>query len=349
MHSYRVLGLMAGSSADGVSAALVRFWKSSSWQYELLEAHTFPYPEMLQKELLGALTLPQQETLRLSTYYTDWTAELIQAHFGTRYYDLISWHPHNLYHEPEIGLTWSLGDGERLRVQVSAPVVYHFRARDIASGGKGAPLIPIADGLLFSSYETLINLGGIANLTHLPSFTAYDITPCNQVLNALARQAGSTTGYDPQGSLAAQGKVLPALLEQLQQHPFFTLSPPKALSNRTVREAFLQPLLSYDAFPCDKLRTAVELITWALERALRTVAARRFTLTGGGTYNTFLIQRLQERIPELTYHPAPPELIEYREAIGFALLGLLRWLREDNILPFWTGAHRAHSSGLISL
>lgn len=350
--SYRVLSLMAGSSADGVSIALVRLSRHpKGWAYTLLEGHTLPYPPHLREQLLALPTLSAQELLALSISYTDWTAEAISECFAGRVYDLISWHPHNVLHKPQQGLSWSLGDPERLRVLLGKPVVTHFRARDIASGGTGAPLIPNADQSLFAPYETLLNLGGIANLTHLPTRTAYDVCPCNQLLNALARAYDPALTYDAEGSIAQTGTYVPELAEQFRAHPFLRKSPPKALDNTTVQQDFIGPFLHHPACWKDKLHTATRVTAETLVEALQQAGARRFTLTGGGTRNTFLRNLLiqQAHAIGIFYQAAPPSLIEYREAIGFALLGMLRWLGLPNTYPAWTGACQAHSSGTLSL
>ncbi len=350
--SWRVLSAMAGSSADGLSTALVTLYRTpQGWRYQLHVAHTTPYPSDLREALKTAPHLSPKTLLRTSIAYTDWTGDIIRTLYSQSVYDLVVWHPHVIFHEPLHGLTWSLGDAERLRVQIGKPVITHLRARDIASGGTGAPLIPNADEKLFAAYETLLNLGGIANLTHLPKSLGFDIAPCNQLLDALATQADPSLRYDPEGRLARQGKLIPALLGLFERHPFFAQPPPKALDNETVQKDFVQPFLAYEASPIDKIHTATHLIANQLNRALCDVGARFFTCTGGGTHNVFLIELLQAKAAALgiTYKKAPPDLVEYREAIGFALLGLLRYLGEDNTHGKWTGACCAHSSGLASL
>lgn len=343
---------MAGSSIDGLSTALITLYRTpKGWQYELHVAHTTPYPSDLYDALRTAPELSPKTLLRTSIAYTDWTGETIRTLYAQSVYDLFVWHPHVLFHEPPYGLTWSLGDSERLRVQIGKPIITHLRARDIASGGTGAPLIPNADEHLFAEYETLLNLGGIANLTHLPTRLGYDVSPCNQLLNALATQADPMLQYDPSGQLARQGKLIPALAELFERHLFFVQPPPKALDNETVQKDFVRPFLAYPASPMDKLHTATLLIADRLAQALYDAGAQTFTCTGGGTKNAFLMELLEAKAATLgiSYKKAPPELVEYREAIGFALLGLLRYLGEDNTHGKWTGARRAHSSGLASL
>ncbi|MCX7606341.1 MAG: anhydro-N-acetylmuramic acid kinase [Bacteroidia bacterium] len=343
---------MAGSSADGITLGLIRFcYLSDRWHYELLEGSTIPYPNSLREVLLKARDLSAADILELSISYTDWTAQKVRETFFHKAYDIVAWHPHTVFHRPDKGLTWSLGDAERLRVQVGHPVVTHFRARDIAAGGVGAPLIPFPDALLFSSYEALINLGGIANLTYLPRPTGYDICPCNQLLDALAQQADPNLLYDPEGTLAQTGDLIPSLASYFESQPFLHLPPPKALDNQSAQQHFIQPFLSYHAHPKDKLHTAVHVIASTLIKELKRVQARSFTLTGGGTYNTFLVATLQEKAKEedIQYKPAPSTLVAYREVIGFGLIGLLRWLGLPNTSKMWTGARSGHSSGTLSL
>ncbi|MCS7189259.1 MAG: anhydro-N-acetylmuramic acid kinase, partial [Bacteroidia bacterium] len=266
-------------------------------------------------------------------------------------YEIVVWHSHHLFHAPHRGVTWALGDIERLRVLIGKPVVAHFRARDIASGGTGAPLIPNADEQLFSDYETLINLGGIANITHLPTGIAYDISPCNQLLNALAKDLDPTLDYDPEGQFAKAGKWIASLSMIFEKHPHFTNAPPKSLDNITVKSDFIEPFLAYSASPQDKLHTATRLIAGKILEALLHVKARKYTLTGGGAYNSYLVSVLESLTHQegIAFIPAPPQLVEYRESIGFGFLGLLRWLGHTNTYGKWTGAKQAHSSGSLSL
>ncbi|MCS6894723.1 MAG: anhydro-N-acetylmuramic acid kinase [Bacteroidia bacterium] len=350
--SWRVLSLMAGSSADGVTAILVSYRRGASgWVYTLLEAETFAYPQNMRFLLRQSASASGKELLRLSVQYTDWTAQTVNRHFAQFAYELIVWHGHTVFHEPEKGLTWGLGDTERLRVLSGKPVVAHMRARDVASGGTGAPLIPNADLLLFSEYETLINLGGIANITHLPSRSGYDISPCNQLLDALATQANPDCSYDPEGRLAREGIFIPELIEQFERHAFFRAPSPKALDNETVQRDFVAPFLRHSAPPKDKLHTAVIAIVRQIVKALVGTSARTYTCTGGGAKNAFLMEHLRTAADKIgvSYVEAPSALVDYREAIGFGLLGLLRFLGLDNTAGEWTGASRHHSSGSLSL
>lgn len=350
--SWRVLSGMAGSSADGLTLALIRYHRhAGGWAYELLAGETVAYPAVLADRLRQSASLTGYELIHLSIEYTDWTAEVVGRCWRGSACDLFVWHPHNVFHEPTRGLTWSVGDPERLRVLLGVPVITHLRARDIASGGTGAPLIPNADALLFAEYETLLNLGGIANLTHLPTRTAYDISPCNQLLNALAQTLSPAHAYDPEGRFARTGQLLPELLEAFQRHPFFALLPPRALDNETVRRDFIQPVLAHPGRVEDKLHTSTVMIARVLAEGLQWTGAQRFTVTGGGAYNRFLMELLEKAAARagIEFVAAPRDLIDYREALGFGLLGLLRYLGEDNTHGTWTGARRSHSSGLLAL
>jgi len=347
--SFRVVGLMAGSSHDGLDIALVRFYKpADTWQWELIDAQTHPYEEALLDALRESRGLPGEALLHLSISYTDWTARVLIRALRHMVYDLISWHPPTILHQPDRGLTWSLGDAERLSALTGRPVITHFRARDIALGGQGAPLIPHADAYLWPHYETLLNLGGIANITHLPTSKAFDIAPCNQLLNALAHQLTPPQPFDPEGCYAKQGRLLPELQALFEAAPFFHTLEQAALSNELVQTQFLDPFLAYPASPIDKLHTATHAIATKLQQVLHKLSARQVYLTGGGAHNTYLVQTLQAIAPCPCFL-APPALIDFREAIGFAFLGLRRYLGEDNITKFLTSAQAAHGGGSLSL
>ena len=347
--SFRVVGLMAGSSHDGVDVALVRFWcPGERWQYEVLTAETVPYPPALEAALHQLLGLSGEALLRLGVAYTDWTAAVLRERLRGQVYDLISWHGPTVYHQPAQGLTWGLGDSERLRVLVGKPVIMHFRARDIAYGGQGAPLIPHADARLWPEYETLLNLGGIANITHLPTCMAFDVTPCNQLLNALARQLDPPHRHDPDGTFARQGQLIPSLLETFFAAPIFRVSPSPAITNEIVRAQFLTPFLTHPAPAQDKLHTTVQAIAMKLGETFRRLQCEKVYLTGGGARNSYLFETIQAHSPCPCFL-APDGLIDFREAIGFAFLGLLGYLGEDNLLSGWTSTRRSQRAGLLSL
>ncbi len=347
--AFRVVGLMAGSSHDGVDVVLVRFWTTRErWRYEVLFAETIPYPSALEGPLRQSLHLSGEELLRLSIVYTDWTAQTLLENLRGAVYDLVSWHGPTVFHQPKQGLTWGLGDPERLRVLVGKPVVTHFRAREMALGGQGAPLIPHADTFLWPEYETLLNLGGIANITHHPARMAFDITPCNQLLNALARQLNPPLPYDPQGHFARQGKRLPELEEIFFAAPIFQTPKPIAITNEVVMGQFLGPFLAHPASAEDKLHTAVHAIAAKISQTLRTLGCQRVYLTGGGAHNTYLVEMLRALSP-CPCLLAPKTLIDFREAIGFAFLGLRRYWGEDNLFSVWTQSRQSLSAGLMSL
>ena len=346
--AFRVIGLMAGSSHDGVDVVLVRFWTSQGkWRYEVLFAETIPYPPALEERLHQSLHLSGEDLLRLSIAYTDWTAQVILENLRGQVYDLISWHGPTVFHQPGEGLTWSLGDPERLRTLVGRPVVTHFRAREIALGGQGAPLIPHADAFLWPEYETLLNLGGIANITHHPGYVAFDVSPCNQLLNALARQLNPPLPYDPQGRFARQGKLIPALYEAFFSAPIFQTSRPTAITNEAVQEQFLGLFLSYPAAVEDKLHTALHAIAGRIGQTIQALGCQRVYLTGGGAHNSYLVEALQA-LSRCECLLPPKVLIDFREAIGFAFLGLRRYWNEDNLHKPWTQARQSLSAGVVS-
>ncbi len=341
---------MAGSSQDGLDLALVRLqYLGETWRYDVLHAQTEPYPLALRERLLDAADSPSHALLSLHVDYTYWTAAVLQKHLTRFVYDLIAWHGPTIFHNPSQRLTWALGDAELLSALTGRPVVTHFRARDLAYGGQGAPLIPNADELLWPQYPTLLNLGGICNVTHLPSRKAFDIGPCNQLLNALARELSPPLPYDPAGQFARQGSYLPALAQRFWEAPPLQ-NRPTALANVDIQTHFIEPFLTFAANPIDKLHTATRCIANLIAQKLNALKTPTVLMTGGGTYNAFLLELIQTQITPATTILIPDStLIEFREAIGFALLGLLRYLELTNVDGRWTGGTHRHSSGSLSL
>lgn len=340
---------MAGSSHDGLDLVLVRLrYAKIAWEYEVLQAQTEPYPPTLRTALLGASKRSPQALFALSAAYTRWTAKVLRRRLKGLVYDLIAWHGPTLCHAPSYQLSWALGDAELLSALSGHPVVTHFRARDFVYGGQGAPLIPNADERLWPQYPTLLNLGGICNVTHLPSRKAFDIGPCNQLLDALARQLSPPHPYDPEGRFARQGCFLPALAQLFWEAPLLR-NRPTALANTDIQTQFVKPFLAFVANPLDKLHTATRCIADLIAQALNALQTPTVLVTGGGAHNTFLRACIQAQCPNTTLLLPDPILIDFREAIGFALLGLLRYLGLDNVDGQWTGGYRHHSSGSLSL
>ena len=365
MPELRVLGLMSGSSLDGLDLALCRFdidpsapaQPVRSWHVEA--AATLPFSEQWVARLAH---LPEQSALvyaKTHTYFGHYLAELTQQ-FLQQYKisspDLVASHGHTIFHAPERRMTAQIGDGAALATLLQLPVACDFRTQDVALDGEGAPLAALADRLLFPGYVAYLNLGGIANLSiHRKErpVLAFDVTGANQLLNGLAHLL--QLPYDAGGQLAAAGQPDPTLLNQLNESAFFAQAPPKSLSNQWVQQRLLRLLLQADHLSVeDRLATAVAHTVEQLRRALESFFPQGQThgqllTTGGGAHNAFLVQQLRTAVPQLEVVVPDRQLVDFKEAALMALMGALRWFRLPNVDASATGARRATRSGALHL
>ena len=359
---YYVIGLMSGTSLDGVDLVGCQLLPTDThrWEYQLLAATTLPLPTEWLRFLSGAQTefgaiLVHQHFVfgrYLGDCIRDFTRALpFQPHFAAS-------HGHTIFHEPtEKGLTFQLGHGAPLAAAAGLPVVCDFRTTDVALGGQGAPLVPLGDRLLFGEYGGCLNLGGIANLSveTAAGRLAYDVCACNQLFNALAAEAGLP--YDADGQLARTGQVDAALLAALDAPAYFRQPAPKSLGREWVERHAL-PLLQNRAVPLpDRLRTAVRHVAGQLATAIGQALAatpatadRRVLTTGGGAFNGLLLDDLRSLLGPTAEIVVPDaELVNFKEALVFALLGTLRWREEVNCLASVTGARHDNVGGAIYL
>jgi anhydro-N-acetylmuramic acid kinase len=345
---YHALGLMSGSSLDGLDLAYCQFnyenGQIKAWN--LIHAHTFPFTEQWQSRLRN---LPSQSALTFAkthTYFGHYMAELVKQ-FKQKYQiteiDFIASHGHTIFHQPDRRLTIQIGDGAALAALTNCRVICDFRSQDIALNGEGAPLAPLADAYLFPGYTAYLNLGGIANLS-IPqknTFLAGDVVPCNQILNLLANQLGQI--QDDQGNIARTGTVHPELLKTLTDQPFFHQPFPKSLGNEWIAKK-IKPIYTQSSISTeDQLATATEHIAIEIYEALRLAQIQgpgQVLVTGGGAFNLYLIERLNYYLHKINLQiaPASPELISFKEAI---LMGLLGVLRLENQANSWASCTRA--------
>lgn len=339
---------MSGTSLDGIDLAMVTFTQGKKWSFDLLAAETIPYSLTWQNKLSTSSLLNAQELVAFDAFYTAYLGNVIQefllAHPDIEI-DFISSHGHTVNHQPERGITDQIGNLPRLATDLQKKVICDFRTADVARGGQGAPLVPGGEIHLFSQYNTLVNLGGFANCTHLtqPTPLAYDICPLNVVLNPLAQKLGFP--FDDQGKLAQSGQLNLGLFRRLNEINFYRTPPPKSLGIEWVNE-FIQPILhEYKSLETvDLLHTLCQHISEQIARQLPKKGEVMFT--GGGAYNRFLIQLIEQKTSCLISLPAN-EIIDFKEAIIFAFLGVLRHLNQPNCLASVTGADKNHSSGKI--
>lgn len=342
-----VTGIMSGTSLDGLDVARVRFSTNSEgeWKYNLLEFRCFEFPPALKGKLSVAMELSGLELMRLGVEWSEFASECTNEVKGES--ELVSSHGHTVFHQPDKGLTVQIGNGATLSARVHLPVVCDLRSLDVAYGGTGAPLIPIVDELLFSEYDACVNLGGFSNISMKRSgeIKAWDIGPCNNLLNLLAREAGKE--YDKDGEIAASGEIHAELLCGLLSLEYHKLPPPKSLGMEWMHDQVspvLEGCVGVDlAF---RLNTSVEYVASSVADAL---PAGRVLFTGGGARNLYLMNRIRELAPEAEICVPKGGLIDAKEAIGFAFLGLLRWRGEENVRTSVTGARMASSGGAVWL
>ena len=347
MKTYTAIGLMSGSSLDGLDIALVRFQEENDkYRFQILEAETLPYPKYWTQQLSEAFHKQPKDLLQLDKDYGKYLGEQVLAfakkHNATP--DFVASHGHTIFHRPEEHYTLQIGDGQEMAKACGFTVINDFRSEDVSKGGQGAPLVPIGDKLLFSDYEICLNIGGIANLSYDEDGKriAYDLCIANQALNHLAQMKGLP--YDRDGDLARSGEVDMDLLKKLNRHPFYGQLPPKSLG-REFFEANQKDLLQGLSVP-DMLATFVEHIALQIALPISFFSKGKILCTGGGARNKYLIERLQARTKHEVVVPEK-QIIDYKEALVFAFLGLLRMEGKTNVLASVTGAESDSCSGRI--
>jgi len=348
---------MSGTSLDGLDIVYCRFWfENSKWEYELLKTNCMEYPYDLFSKLKNAKSLSGEELVRLDADYGKWIADVVNTFIlreGIKP-DFIASHGHTVFHQPENSITLQVGSGNEIFASCKVPVVCNFRQLDVALGGQGAPLVPIGDELLFGEYDFCLNLGGIANISTNRSGQriAYDIVPVNIILNHQAERAGMS--YDRGGELAAKGEIIEKLILQLESLSYYKTPFPKSLGSEWIDSNILS-IKEFCADPPENiLRTYVEHITNRLSSDIIQLSSnsssqtRKILVTGGGAWNTYLIHTLKKKLGKQFDVLVPKEdLVNYKEGLIFAFLGLLRIKNQNNCLASVTGASRDNSGGII--
>ena len=338
---------MSGSSLDGLDIAFVHFEEEDDkYRFKILQAETLPYPGHWKNQLAEAFHKQPKELVQLDKDYGRYLGEQVLA-FAQKHHvkpDFVASHGHTIFHRPEEHLTLQIGDGQELAKACGFSVVNDFRSEDVSKGGQGAPLVPIGDKLLFSDYEMCLNIGGIANISYDKdgSRIAYDICIANQALNYLANMKG--LDYDRDGDWARSGEVDHTLLKKMNNLPFFMQDPPKSLG-REFFEACQKELLQ-NLSVADMLATFVEHIALQIALPISFLPKGKILCTGGGARNRFLIERLQARTKHEVVVPEN-QIIDYKEALVFAFLGLLRLEGKTNVLSSVTGAESDSCSGRV--
>ena len=356
---YRVIGLMSGSSLDGLDLAFVEFEeKGGKWAFTIVASACYSYDEQWANMLRTGRDLKAVDFVSLDAEYGHYVGAQINRFIQENGLDykvgLIASHGHTLFHSPG-KYSVQIGNGAAIAAETSLPVVSDLRSLDVALGGQGAPIVPMGEQLLFPEYTFFLNIGGISNISFKGDkfYDAFDVCPANRVLNLLAEQ--KHVSFDKDGAFAAAGRINEVLLEKLNQLDYYQTGYPKSLANEFGTEVIYPMLVESGLSIEDVLATYTEHIAIQVALAVEKIVTNRslsdnqakMLVTGGGAYNAYLISRLSQHLLPYGIEVVLPssEIIEYKEALIMALLGVLRWREEETVFSSVTGAKRASSGG----
>ena len=348
--NYNVIGVMSGTSLDGVDLAHIKFEiNNSKWSYEIYECDTISYSNEIISKLKNGINFSKSELSDLNIEYTNILGDIILEFISNNSIsnlDAVCSHGHTILHQPQNGFTLQIGNLPEIANIIKQKIVCDFRVQDVELGGQGAPLVPIGDKILFSEPDYCLNLGGLSNISFEENNQriAFYIAPANTVLNFYANTFGLE--YDDKGEISASGNLNSDLFDQLNQLEFFSKSFPKSLGFEFVKETALPILESYSISAEDKMRTFTEHIAFQIGKILQSKSGK-LLVSGGGVYNDFLIERMKAHLPTIEIIIPDEKTIQFKEALIFALLGVLKLRNETNVLASVTGARHDHCSGVI--
>jgi anhydro-N-acetylmuramic acid kinase len=356
---YRTIGLMSGSSLDGLDIVLAEFYENAgTWNFEIKAADCYAYSGEWKEKLQNATSLSALDYQLLHADYGHYLGREVNRFIeeNNLHYQvgLIASHGHTTFHVPSKKMTAQIGDGAAIAAETQLPVVSDLRAIDIAFGGQGAPIVPMGEKLLLKDYSMFLNLGGIANISfnHSDKYIAFDVCPANRVLNLIAGLVNKE--YDAQGEMALLGKVNEELLKKLNAFEYYKQPYPKSLANNFGTDEIFPLLKSFGLPHNDLLRTYVEHIVQQIKFAIPDnsklqTSNPKLLVTGGGAFNNFLMERLAGELSSIGIEVMVPEenLVKYKEALIMGFMGVLRWRQEYNVLSSVTGAERDSIGGAV--
>ena len=349
-HNYNVIGVMSGTSLDGVDLAHINFEiNDGKWSYKIFECDTISYSNEMISKLKNGIHFNSSELSELNIEYTYLLGNIISEFIvknNISNIDAVCSHGHTILHQPQNGFTLQIGNLPEIAKITNQKVVCDFRVQDVLFGGQGAPLVPIGDKILFSEFDYCLNLGGFSNISFEENNEriAFDISPVNTVLNFYANTFGLE--YDDKGKISESGNISAALFDKLNTLEFYQKPYPKSLGFEFVQEIVLPILENYPISTEDKMRTFTEHIAFQIGKILQTKTGK-LLISGGGVYNDFLIDRIKNHLPKTEIIIPDEKTIQYKEALIFALLGVLKLRNEINVLASVTGAKQNHSSGEV--
>jgi len=347
---YTVVGMMSGTSLDGMDLILCSFLKKNrKWEFTIEKAVTFAYSAEWKSRLTRAAELKAEEFMILHLDYGNHIGDRVKSFLSENGLTagLVASHGHTIFHQPARGLTFQLGEGASIASRCDITTISDFRTLDVALGGQGAPLVPVGDELLFSEFRYCLNLGGFANISHSLNGIriACDICPVNIVLNSLAQRRGMD--FDAGGEFGRQGIPCEPLVNELNNLGYYSLPGPKSLGREWVESQYMPVLDKYvDILPENLACSIYEHIVFQLGRYLQKFGPGEILVTGGGTFNTYLVEKIS-MLKGISLVIPDEQIVKFKEALIFAFLGVLRYRDEINCLSSVTGARRDSSSGII--
>jgi anhydro-N-acetylmuramic acid kinase len=326
MKSQLAVGMMSGTSLDGLDLALCEFsLQSTGWRYKIIKADTIAYSKEWREKLTSAPGYTALEIMSLHSEYGRYIGREVKKFLGKSVLkaELICSHGHTIFHQPENGFTFQLGDGSAIAAASGITTICDFRNLNVALGGQGAPLVPVGDEILFGEYHYCLNLGGISNISYQlkRKRVAYDICPVNMILNHISNELDME--YDKDGLAGRKGTIHNGLLEKLNSLNFYKESAPKSLGREWLESEFLPVVNKSSTKTADKLRTIYEHIAIQISSSMESKANKSVLVTGGGAFNLFLLELIKSKTRHQIIVP-DSLLVNYKEALIFAFLGVLR-------------------------
>lgn len=343
----KIIGLMSGTSLDGLDICYVQFDKQGdNWSYQILLTHEESYPVELKNQLATAQNMSALEYAKLHSDYGLYLGERVKEFIDKNNLspDYVASHGHTIFHQPQSRFTAQIGSGAGIAAESGVDTICDFRTTDVALYGQGAPLVPIGDRTLFAEYQYCLNLGGFSNISYDNGETrvAYDISPVNYVLNHYTRLIGLE--YDKDGEIARGGVVNSMLLDKLNALPFYNMEGPKSLGREWVEEVVIPLIDDSGLVLADKLSTFCEHVAYQISRHLK---GGKVLVTGGGAYNRYLIERIEANSLNCKVVLPDPMTISFKEALIFAFLGALYINNQANCLKSVTGAKYDNIGGAL--
>ena len=350
MIKHRAIGIMSGTSVDGIDIAHCVFKKEKKWSYKIEKAITINYPKGLKNRLLEAQKLNGYELIQLDHNLGDFIGKETKGFINKHNLkpEIISCHGHTIFHNLKDKISYQIGNANRIYSIVKIPVINNYRELDVIFEGQGAPLVPIGEKLLFHGHNYFINIGGILNLTKIDNnkIIAYDVVPANIVLNNISNKLEYE--YDDKGNIAKKGKLIPELFKKLNSINYYKKNYPKSIGFEWIEKNIFRLIYKSRYKTMDILNTFTNHIAFQLTNNIKGQGNKIF-ITGGGAYNDYLIKKVKSYDKNKNDWKIPNDnLVNYKEALIFAFIGLLKQINKKNILKSVTGSSENISSGTIT-